>query len=96
MTYNDPDREPLNPRPDRPTYPMTRPAHRNGWLGWLLGGVVVVLLVISALFMMNRNDTTASNPNRPAPTTTGSGTVPLPGSGQGTAGNPHHTAPAPR
>ena len=96
MTYNDPvNPDPLNPRGKRPSYPMTPP---STYTGWLIGGVVAILLVVGWLFMMNRNDTTntASNPNRPAPSTTGSGTVPIPGSGQGTAGNPQQTVPAPR
>jgi hypothetical protein len=97
MTYNDPvNPDPLNPRGERPGYPMTRPSNRNEWLGWLVGGVVLVLLIVSGLFMMNRNDTTtASNPPRPAPTTTGSGTVPLPGSGQGTSGDVKQAVPPP-
>jgi hypothetical protein len=97
MTYNDPNyRNPINPNPDRPSYPMTR---QTNYTAWIIGGIAAVVLALGILFMVNRNDTTstAANTNPPAPTTTGSGgTVPLPGSGQGTAGNAKQTVPSPR
>jgi hypothetical protein len=96
MTYNDPNREPINPDPSRPSYPMTT---RSDYTSWIIGGIVGLVLVLGIFFMMNRNDTTntTSNTNRPAPATTGSGAaVPLPGSGQGTAGNPQQTVPPSR
>ena len=97
MTYNDPNnRDPLNPEPGRPRYPMTGPVNYGAWL---IGGILGAVLVLGIVFVMNRNATTdiATDSTRPAPTTTGSGnTVPLPGSGQGTAGNAKQTVPAPR
>ena len=96
MTYNDPNnRDPINPNAGRPSYPTTTGPNYT----WIIGGIVGFVLVLGIVFMMNRNDTTntTSNVNRPAPATTGSGgAVPLPGSGQGTAGNPKQTVPAPR
>ena len=96
MNYNDPvHRDPLNPPADRPSYPMTRP---TSYTGWIVGGLLGLVLVIGIVFAFSRTEgkRTASDANRPAPATTGSGsTVPLLGSGHGTAGNVKQTVPPP-
>ena len=102
MTYNDPNtRDPLNPAPGHPepgrtNAPVTSPVNYGTWL---IGGILGAIVILGIVLVMNRNAPTgvASDTPRPAPTTTGSGgTVPLPGSGQGTAGNARQTVPAPR
>jgi hypothetical protein len=62
---------------------------------WIIGALLAVIVMAGIAYVADRNygTGTGATMSNPAPMTTGSGTVPLPESGQGTAGNAQQSVP---
>jgi hypothetical protein len=61
----------------------------NSFMGWIVGGIVAVAVILGIFLMMGRSNTNTAVNDRPAP----NATVPAPVSGNGTSGTTGAPAP---